>query len=80
MKQASAAVEALFTTEGEIVLRRFEWQGGWLTVEGVGRRWAEAGERCFNVTALDGRLFELRFDPETLRWSVARGPIPRLAV
>jgi len=74
------AVEAVFTAEGEITPRRFKWQDSWLAVEGVGRRWMEAGQRCFNVMAMGGRLFELRFDLETLRWAIVRGPIPRLAV
>jgi hypothetical protein len=75
----STAVEAAFTAQGRITPRRFEWQGSSLVVEGVGRRWTEDGERCFNVMAMGGHLFELRLDLETLRWSVARGPIPRLA-
>ncbi len=79
MRGEPTAVEAIFSAEGEITPRRFEWQGRSLAVEGVGRRWTEGGRRCFNVMALGGRLFELRLDLETLRWSVARGPIPQLA-
>jgi hypothetical protein len=30
--------------------------------------------------AISGRLFELRLDEETLRWSIARGPLPRMAI
>lgn len=80
MTERPTAVEAAFTVEGQITPRRFEWQGSPLAVEGVGRRWTEGGQRCFNVVAMGGRLFELRFDPATLRWSIARGPIPRLTV
>ena len=79
MSLEPTAVEAVFTEEGEISPRRFEWQGSSLVVEAVGRRWTEAGQRCFNVMAMGGRMFELRFDLKTLRWSIARGPIPRLA-
>jgi hypothetical protein len=79
MSGEPTAVEAAFTAQGRITPRRFEWQGSSLAVEGVGRRWTEAGQRCFNVMAMGGRLFELRLDLETLRWSIARGPIPRLA-
>ena len=80
MSGEATAVEAAFTVQGEITPRRFEWQGSSLAVEGVGRRWTENGQRCFNVMAMGGRLFELRLDLETLRWSISRGPIPRLAV
>lgn len=80
MRGEPTTVEVVFTEEGEITPRRFEWQGKWLDVEGVGRRWAEQDERCFNVMAMGGRLFELRLDLETLRWSISRGPVPGLAV
>jgi hypothetical protein len=80
MRKEPIAVEAHFDVEGAITPRRFEWQGTLLVVEGLGRHWAEGGERCFNVMAMGGRLFELRLDEETLRWSIARGPVPRMAV
>jgi hypothetical protein len=80
MRRELIAVEARFDVEGEITPRRFEWQGSLLAVEGVGRCWRECGERCFNVVAMGGRLFELRLDEETLRWSIAREPLPRMAV
>jgi hypothetical protein len=79
VRKVPIAVEAHFDVEGEITPRRFEWQGTLLAVEGVGRCWTEGGERCFNVMAMGGRLFELRLDEETLRWSIARGPLPRMA-
>ena len=80
MRKEPIAVEVHFDVEGEITPRRFEWRGSLLAVEGVGRCWTERGERCFNVMAMGGRLFELRLDEETLRWSIARGPLPRVAV
>jgi hypothetical protein len=80
VRKVPIAVEAHFDVEGEITPRRFEWQGTLLAVEGVGRCWTEGGERCFNVMAMSGRLFELRLDEETLRWSIARGPLPRMAI
>jgi hypothetical protein len=46
-------------------------------VEGVGRRWTEGGETCFNVMAMGGRLYQLRLDRATLRWSIAREPSHR---
>lgn len=73
-------VEARFSPGGEITPRRFEWQGQLLSVEGIGRRWKEQGERCFNVMAMGGRVFELRLDEESLRWSLVRGPIPGMVV
>jgi hypothetical protein len=80
MRKLPIAVEAHFDADGEITPRCFEWQGRPFAVEGVGRCWTEGGERCFNVMAMGGRLFELRLDEETLRWSIARGPLPRMAV
>jgi hypothetical protein len=80
MRKETIAVEALFDVEGGIMPRRFEWHGSIIAVEGVGRCWTEGGERCFNVLAMGGRLFELRLDEETLRWSIARGPVPKMAV
>jgi hypothetical protein len=80
VRREPVAVEAHFGVEGEVTPRRFEWQGSLLSVEGVGRRWTQAGERCFDVLAMGGRLFELRLHEETLRWSIARGPLPRAAV
>ncbi|MGD8998109.1 MAG: CinA family protein [Anaerolineae bacterium] len=80
MRREPIAVEAHFDVEGEITPHRFEWQGSLLAVEGVGRRWTEGAERCFNVMAMGGRLFQLRLNRETLRWSIARGPLPRMAV
>ena len=69
-------VEATFTREGDIVLRRFQWRGSWLVVEGLGRCWEDAGDRYFNIVAMGGRLFELRLDVGTLRWSVVMEPAP----
>jgi hypothetical protein len=80
MTREPIAVEAHFDVEGQITPRRFEWHGTVLAVEGVGRRWTEEGQRCFNVMAMGGRLFELRLDEATLCWSMARGPLPRIAV
>lgn len=80
MTGTQTAVQARFTAQGEITPQCFEWQGHLLTVEGVGRRWTEQGERCFTVLAMGGRLFELRLNEQTLCWSIVRGPVPRLAV
>jgi hypothetical protein len=80
MSKVPIAVEAHFDVEGQITPRRFEWQGSLLAVEGVGRRWTERAEHCFNVMATGGRVFQLRLDRETLRWSIARGPLLRMAV
>lgn len=80
MRGEPTGVEAAFSAEGEITPRRFTWQGSSLSVEAVGRRWTESGQRCFSVMALGGRLFELRLDLADLRWSIARGPIPRPVV
>lgn len=74
------AVVVHFDVEGKITPRRFTWQGTQLTVEGVGRRWREKGERCFTVLAAGRHLFELRLDEEAWRWRVARGPTPKMVV
>jgi hypothetical protein len=73
-------VEAAFTEAGEITPQRFQWQGHWLEVEGLGGRWTEAGQRCIRVAALGGMTFELRLDLETLRWSIVEAKSPRPAV
>ena len=80
MTGEDTAVQAVFSRNGRITPRRFEWQGSWLAVEGIGRRWTDGEQRCFNVQALGGRLFELRFDPLSGRWSVRRGPLPHMVV
>lgn len=80
MEKETTAVEVLFDAKGQITPRRFEWCGTMLAVEGVGRCWKEGSHRCFNVMAMGGHLFELQLDEETLRWSIARGPVPRMAV
>lgn len=80
MKGEPTTVVARFTAQGEIVPQRFEWQGRLLSVQAVGRRWAEEGQRCFNVMALGGRTFELRLDEERLRWAITRGPTPGMVV
>jgi len=66
------AVEAVFREDGRIEPRRFTWQGTWLDVEGLGRRWSDDDGRCFNVMAAGGRPFELRLDSGTLSWKVTR--------
>lgn len=73
-------VEARFDVEGELTPRSFTWRGASLTVEGVGRRWREGVERCFNVLAAGGRFFELRMDEASLRWRIARVGKPRRTV
>lgn len=80
MTGRAAAVEAVFGEDGRIEPRRFTWQGTWLDVEGVGRRWTEDAERCWNIMAAGGSVFELRLDLASLRWAVTRGPSgPRVA-
>jgi len=80
LTEVVTAVEALFEKGGQIEPRRFTWQETWLDVEGLGRRWIDGGERCFNVMAAGGRMFELRFDPASLRWSVTSGPSSAVVV
>jgi len=75
----ATAVEAYFSMAGEVTPRRFTWHSSTLSVEGVGRRWREGGERCFAVLTAGGRPFELRLDEETLRWRVSRAPTRRPA-
>ena len=80
MKGEPTTVEALFRSDGDITPQRFEWHGRMIRVQGVGRRWREENERCFNVMALGERVFQLRLNVETLRWSVSRGSGPPLVV
>lgn len=80
MSGDSTAVQAFFTLEGEIQPQRFEWHGKSVKVEAIGRCWVAEGAHWFNVSAMGGRLFQLRFDPDTLRWSITRELGPKLVV
>lgn len=80
MTPNSITVEARFSPDGEITPQRFDWEGRLVTVQGVGRRWTDQEERCFNVMAVGNRTFELRLDTQSLRWSIARGPTPGMLV
>ncbi len=64
----TVAVDAHFDVTGEVAPRRFTWRGSTLKIEGIGRRWQDGNEHCFNVMAAGGRPFELRMDKDTLCW------------
>lgn len=50
--------------------RRFTWQGQWLEVRRVLRRWQEPDNLSFLVTAADSRQFLLRYLRHQDDWEV----------
>jgi PncC family amidohydrolase len=68
----SAAVEATFAPDGAIKPGAFVWNGQRRQITDQGRRWKDdaTGMRHFLVMTGDSRIWELRFDPTSLRWSI----------
>ena len=56
--------------------RRFTWQGQWLEVGRVLRRWQEPDNLSFTVTANDSRCYLLRYHRHRDAWEV--GALARL--
>ncbi len=50
--------------------RRFTWQGKWLEVRRVSRRWQEPEYLSFTVTANDSRHYLLRYYHQRDVWEV----------
>ena len=68
------SVEARFDKDGKIFPKAFEWRGLHYNVESIGRQWEEAGVVHTLVMAIDEKVFELAFDPSTLKWHLLRSP------
>ncbi len=49
----------------------FSWAGIEHKVQEVEKEWLEPGRRRFRVRTQDGKRFELCYDTQTDRWSVA---------
>jgi len=49
--------------------RSFIWEDKELRIKSVEKAWQEPGRRMFRVFTGDGRLFELRYNEQTDRWS-----------
>ncbi len=46
----------------------FYWQGQYLQVNDVIRRWREPGKKCFLVRTAGDQLFELTYDEQADFW------------
>jgi nicotinamide-nucleotide amidase len=70
-------VDARFEKPGHPVPLAFKWQGQWLLVASVGRTWSTGqGEKLvhhYMVSTPGEAVFELTFEPATMRWRVVRG-------
>jgi PncC family amidohydrolase len=71
------AVDARFDTHGHPTPVAFQWQGQWLQVASLGRTWSTGqGTKVIHhymVSVPGEAVFELSFEPATLRWRVVRG-------
>jgi hypothetical protein len=50
--------------------RRFTWEGRWLEVSRVLKRWRDPDHLCFTVRAVDGRTYLLRYHTRRDAWDV----------
>ncbi len=69
-------VDARLLDDGQAQPKAFRWRGqGWHITE-IGRQWPENDEgvawECYLVRTSDGSAFELRLNPETASWRLAR--------
>jgi hypothetical protein len=68
-------VIAYFDIDGYLTPLSFTQQGHTYAVDASGRRWQDDAGQHFLVMAPGERIFELVFDPATLRWYLQpRGP------
>lgn len=69
-EQQSAAVEAAFEPDGTIRPLAFVWKGRPMKVTDRGRQWRSDDIRHFLVMTAANRIWELRFESTTLRWTI----------
>ena len=50
--------------------RSFVWQGIAYEVAEIEKTWQQPGERCFQVSTRDNRLFNLCYNETLQRWSL----------
>lgn len=68
-------VSARFDKDGNLTPTSFTWRGHDYPVSVGARRWQDEAGQHFMVMAPGERVFELVFDPATLRWYLQpRGP------
>lgn len=68
--QDSAAVDVTFSSDGSIRPLRFVWKGRSMKITDWGRQWEKNGTRHFLVMTLANQIWELRFTPAELHWSI----------
>lgn len=64
------SVEARFEADGTICPLAFVWKGRTMRITDWGRQWEKGGYRHFLVMTMGDRIWELRFMPATLKWTV----------
>ncbi len=70
MKAEKAEVEAKLSFDGSIRPLAFMWQGRSMKVMSWGRKWEKEGRRHFLVMTAGDCVWELRFVPATMTWSI----------
>ena len=72
-------VTARWDVEGSITPLQFVWKGCIYQVESTGRQWGDAAGRHVLAMVPGGQVYELIFQPESLRWFLGfRGQNPAL--
>ena len=61
-------VTALFDKSGQVTPLKFTWRGHTYPVDTTGRRWADDRGQHILVMVPGERVYELLFDPASLRW------------
>ncbi len=70
MKNKKSSVDARFEADGMIRPLAFVCKGRSMRITDWGRRWEKEGTRHFLVMTMGDRIWELRFMPATLKWTV----------
>lgn len=79
MENYKSSVEARFEADGTIRPLAFVWKGRSMRITDWGRQWEKEGSRHFLVMTLGLRIWELRFMPLSLEWSIhPRSQAPRM--
>ena len=66
-----AEVEARFGEDGKTTVLSFTWRGRRLPVTSMGREWEAEDGHHFLVMTTSERVFELVYDPASVRWLAA---------
>jgi hypothetical protein len=46
------------------------WQGEWLTIAEISKRWRTPASKCFHVITQDGQGFEVCYAEREGRWTI----------